>query len=61
MLATTVIYFLLRESDDGTALTEVADWRQSDQPAEDEPAASEPGESTSSGGNVADTPPEASE
>ena len=59
--ATTVIYFLLRESDDGTALTEVADWRQSDQPAEDEPAASEPGESTSSGGNVADTPPEASE
>lgn len=25
--ATTVIYFLLRESDDGTALTDVVDWR----------------------------------
>jgi hypothetical protein len=59
--ATTVIYFLLRESDDGTALTEVADWRQSDQPAADEPAAGGPGDSTSSGGDVADTPPEAAE
>ena len=53
--ATTVIYFMLRGSDDGTALTEVADWRQSDQPAEVEPAASEPDDSSSSGGDVADS------
>lgn len=44
---TTVIYFLLRESDDGTALTEVVDWRDA-KPSSvkpDDAEAAAPGES----------------